>query len=540
VSAVYLILGAGLFTACSEVVALDQTLQKLEPVRIDVDNSTRPACLPGTRTRILQSIQDWASHPSVEQRILWLSGLTGSGKTTISTTIANHFNEEGCLGAHMFFDRRAMERSRPFSVVRTLAHRLGSFDPRIGTAIAKIMSITSNITQLPLVRQFTTLIINPLLSLPTTETPIVIVLDALDECGNDPSDREALLATLAVESAKLPSIIRIIITSRKEPDIMTAFMAKPHILVEELDITTDDNKEDIRFFLETEMSKILILNSRLRLPSDWPGDDKIQDLVRRAAGLFVWASTACLFIKGHAPQKRLDTLLQGDIDANAQSALDRLYITALKSVSSGGDEDFQSDFRSIMGVIIVARDPLSDEAIDTLLRLERPSCHTISKLGCVLHWTDGKPVRILHPSFADCLSNRLRCDSDALYIDIQLHNKRLATHSLQYLDTILKTNICNLTLSPAPVQVNLPEAISYASRFWIDHVISMTELDQCFANELEQFLFRHLLHWLEAMSLLQKSREAIPLLRSLLTWAEVSHFCCLNKRKLDAGCDRHI
>jgi hypothetical protein len=82
----------------------------------------------------------------------------------------------------------------------------------------------------------------------------------------------------------------------------------------------------------------------------WPEDEKIRALEMRAAGLFVWASTACLFIgESHEPPKRLDMLLQDDIDANAQSALDDLYATALESVDNGNDEDFRSDFLSIMG-----------------------------------------------------------------------------------------------------------------------------------------------------------------------------------------------
>jgi hypothetical protein len=159
-----------------------------------------------------------------------------------------------------------------------------------------------------------------------------------------------------------------------------------------------------------------------------PGLDKIHALAKRAAGLFVWASTACLFIGGHDPPKRLDLLLPGDVDANAQSALDVLYATALKYVDNGNDEDFRSDFLSILGTITIARTPLSDETLDILLCCKRPSRHTIFKLGCVLYWDERVPIRIIHPSFTDYLSNRLRSGSDPLYIDTQLHNERLAIH----------------------------------------------------------------------------------------------------------------
>jgi hypothetical protein len=506
------------------LLALDRTLRKLEPARMNASN--RSTCLEGTRMQLLQSITDWASHPSVDQRILWLHGLVGSGKSTISTTIANFFDERRCLGAFVFFNRDVEERRQPSSVFRTIAHQLSLFDRRIGTAIAEIIETTSNITQMTIPRQFTQLVVNPLLSLPKSEQPTVIILDALDECG-DANGREDLLATLVTKFIDLPSEIRIIITSRKEPDIMTAFMAKPHILVQELDLTSLHNMEDIEAFVRSRMSTIRLRNSLLQSMHSWPEDGKIHALVMRAAGLFVWASTACLFIgQSHDPPKRLDMLLEGDVDADAQSALNDLYATALESVANGDDEDFRSDFLSIMGMIIVARNPLSDETIDTLLCLERPSRHTIVKLGCVLRWADGEPIRVIHPSFTDYLSNRLQCGSDAFYIDTQLHNRRLAVCSLRYLDGVLRRNLCGLTLSQTPITTDISEATSYASMSWIAHVTEVTEEAESLADLLQQFLSRHLLHWLEVMSILNMSRDVIASLRNLLIWVEVSSFHC--------------
>jgi hypothetical protein len=352
--------------------------------------------------------------------------------------------------------------------------------------------------------------------------PLVIVIDALDECGNANS-REQLLEALVNKSVELPLAVRIIITSRKEPDILAAFTGKSHVLVQQLDLTTHHNMEDILIFLRNRMSNIKSRNPELRLAPDWPGCDKIRALAERAAGLFVWASTACLFIGGHDPPKRLDLLLQGDVDPNSQSALDDLYATALKSADNGNDEDFRSDFLSIMGAIIVARNPLSDEAIDTLLCLKRRSLHTIIKLGSVLHWSKGEPIRVIHPSFADYLSTRLRREYDALYIDTQLHHRQLAMHCLRYLDGVLRRNLCDLKLSTEPIPTKIAESVSYASASWITHVIHMTRAPECFGDELERFLSKHLLHWLEAMGVLKKSRDASVLLRSLLNWVEVSH-----------------
>jgi hypothetical protein len=116
-------------------------------------------------------------------------------------------------------------------------------------------------------------------------------------------------------------------------------------------------------------------------------------------------------------------LLANDASANAESALDALYMTALQSIGRLDDEDFRMDFCSVVGAILTARNPISDRVIDALLSLNRPSIH---RLGCVLRWSANEPVRIPHPSFADF---QIVCDAALgigilmrhYIIDISLH-----------------------------------------------------------------------------------------------------------------------
>ena len=60
----------------------------------------------------------------------------------------------------------------------------------------------------------------------------------------------------------------------------------------------------------------------LRLDKNWPGDVVFRKLVKRASGLFVWASTASEFIHGHDPRRRLDVILNGEAGLGAENALD--------------------------------------------------------------------------------------------------------------------------------------------------------------------------------------------------------------------------
>ncbi|KAJ7853413.1 hypothetical protein B0H13DRAFT_1642920, partial [Mycena leptocephala] len=73
-----------------------------------MDASDRKLCLPGTRKDLLSLITNWVTtppNPKNPGNILWLQGVAGAGKSTISTSVSEHFRELKCLGAFLFFSR---------------------------------------------------------------------------------------------------------------------------------------------------------------------------------------------------------------------------------------------------------------------------------------------------------------------------------------------------------------------------------------------------------------------------------------------------
>jgi hypothetical protein len=205
----------------------------------------------------------------------------------------------------------------------------------------------------------------------------------------------------------------------------------------------------------------------------------------------------------------------------AESALDVLYQTALEHAGRWDDPDFVTDFRAILGVVLATKDSLSVSAIDSLLGTAdgRPSIHTISLLGCVLYSTPR--VRVLHPSFVEFLSNKERCQKQIWFIDLGYQHVRLATLCLDRLSGVLRRNICNLTLSCSVTEGSLPEDVSYACIFWIEHIDLMRESVVLVAEHIDTFVHLHLLHWLEAMSILHYSRQCPRLLQRLLHCIQV-------------------
>jgi NACHT domain len=486
----------------------------------------RTTCLDNTRLDVIKFIIDWIADESDDRkRVLWLNGLAGSGKSTLSTTIASTMRDLHLLGAFFFFDRDIPERNAS-TLIRTLAYQLALFDVSIGAEVSRIAESIPRIAEMPLDFQFTNLLsAQALKAVEWSGGPVVVVIDGLDECGSE-TDRKVLLLALSKGFSNLPSFMRVVIVSRPETDIEDMLASHEVVHPYSLDIDSVATQEDISKFLRHRFSDIRMTMKHSQLGADWPGDDKIRSLTNSAGGLFVWASTACLYIKSYKPDERLNELItqQSEVDSSGPFVqLDTLYKTGLQSAGLWDNDSFRTDCRNILGAILCARIPLSHSTIDSLLALPRSgsSLESISRLGCVLRISETEGIRTLHPSFHDYLSRR--CSGEPWSIDLELHNARLARHCIQFLDNTLRENICGLTL-PHPVQNESPsEAISYACKFWVEHICLITDAADDIGDLIYGFLCRHLLHWMEVLALLKHHGNTIRSLRNLLDWLQV---CC--------------
>ena len=490
-----------------------------------MDASHREECQEDTRADIMAAVKEWADNTEALANIFWLRGLAGSGKSTLATTLANYFREAGRLGAFLFFNRD--EQCDPATILGTIAYLIGTTYPKAGAEISNALKNWANFRSSPLRVQFQKLLIDPLSAdgiFDKTQRPIV-VLDALDECGTS-TQRKRLLEIFVQYCAFLP--FRILITSRSEHDILAAFGRCDHVYTHELSITSVANSHDIDSYLRRRLKSIRENALHLDLGDDWPRENDVHKLVERAAGLFVWASTALDFIEEYDPRESMEMLLERNPQADAERAIDDLYTTALENAGNWKHRSFVADFRAVIGLILVARRPLSNFAIDSLLRslnkTAKACLHTVSYFGCVLQAQESKAVRFLHPSFADFLTDRTRCGRDYWYFDQAEYNTLLAHQCLQHLRNTLKYNMCNLTLSIPLENQSLAEDVAYACIFWIDHVCAIEGRNDIITGLVVDFLRRHLLHWFEAMSILRRSRDTIALLDRLLVWTEVSLF----------------
>jgi len=511
----------------------------------------RRRCFLGTRIELLNRIREWSRNADGKY-IFWLHGMAGTGKSTIALTVAHDLKEDKRLGASFFFQigQNDLSSCEKFitSLAVNLADNLPFLKPHICDALDKNPEIATN----PLPDQWTRLILEPLKSSPQSPT-VILVIDALDECkGKD--DIELILQFLEKGKDFYSYGLRVLVTSRPRNPIRSGsgtFGNLSKDVYEEFslhDIDDESIKHDISIFFEQELKNIRDKRQgKEDVPPDWPGKERMDRLIEKADKLFIYAETACRFIQASPPGRlrlssavlrvdhRLSLILEGKKDIGTPTSnLDQLYNNILNSsfpkVNQEEEEGLKQDFKSIVGSIAILFDPLSTTSLAKLLGVRKSDVECmLEPLFAVLDvpLSQNSPVRLLHPSFRDFLLNRDR--SADFWVDEKKAHHDLAMSCLRLMPPNLKRDICGLgapgfltgEVKGHLVQQRLPLDLQYACRFWVQHLqCSKVKADDY--KEVYTFLQKHLLHWLEALSLIGKTSEGIFAITLLEHIIEVS------------------
>ncbi|KIK53730.1 hypothetical protein GYMLUDRAFT_111792, partial [Collybiopsis luxurians FD-317 M1] len=98
-------------------------------------------CTPGTRVQILEDIKDWAiSSDPGSPSAYWISGMAGTGKSTIAISVCNILKSEEILAGSFFCSRQIAECRDYRSIVPTLAYQLAKISSAFATALVAILS----------------------------------------------------------------------------------------------------------------------------------------------------------------------------------------------------------------------------------------------------------------------------------------------------------------------------------------------------------------------------------------------------------------
>jgi hypothetical protein len=326
-------------------------------------------------------IYDWADGKDGqdERCIFWLNGLAGTGKSTISHTVAHRYNKQKRLGASFFFSKGGGDVSHAGKFFTSLAVQLAFNVPSLRQYICEAVTKRSDIASLSLSEQWRQLVLSPLSNLQSKSCQsYILIVDALDEC-EDNEDVRIILQLLA-EARSLTVQLRVFLTSRPEIPIRHGICHIPQAEHQDFilhNVPPTIVNHDISLFLEYNLG---IIRQEWTLGADWPGEVALRQLVLYACGLFIWAATACRFIREgkRFARKRLDTILKGSSSTITapEKHLNEIYLTVLKHsiTSEYSDEEKEEVYdilKQTLGSIVVLFSPLSTYSLSRLLDLPR-------------------------------------------------------------------------------------------------------------------------------------------------------------------------
>jgi len=144
--------------------------------------------------------------------------------------------------------------------------------------------------------------------------PTLIVIDGLEEItGKDV--QVDIIKIIGNTMKDIPLPLRFLVSSRPEPHIVEAIQSlrsrflKDHISIMDLreDVLVH---RDIRRYFKVKFAEIRAKDNCL--PPDWPGEEVVDQLVDKASGQFIYATTVMPYImfEYHSPEERL-AIIQG-------------------------------------------------------------------------------------------------------------------------------------------------------------------------------------------------------------------------------------
>lgn len=489
-------------------------------------------CLRGTRTQVLLQLEKWSQNPQ-DQRVYWLNGHAGSGKTTIAHTFCERAFADKQLGASFFCSRDFVDRSDLLCIFPTLSYQLATQVPAFRAHVVKTLRSRSHYTLESLSSQLKELLIEPLKA---SGLATVIAIDALDECKDD-EPASAILSLLGRYIHEIP-LVKFMITGRPEAPIRKGFrlpLMKPITTVFVLhDVEQSQVDQDITLYFRTRLPELVKDWSDLELPSPWPSDDEIKILTEKAAGLFIFAATAVSLITsiGHEPIKQLAlvTCSPTSYVHEGQWGIDELYSKILEGGygAMSSDPSYFLNLRQVWGCIITAYNPLTKESLVNLLERDfNVIAASLRLLHSVLLVPDSHSafIRIYHKSFPDYITDSSRCTDVKFFLDPKVHHAEMAVHCLGMMKRNLKRNICDLPpytvnkdITSKVKDASVSYALEYACRFWVKHLCYTKKSSDLLLDSIRDFLKSYQIFWFEVMSLVGDLGRVVYSLKELQTW----------------------
>ncbi|XP_006459799.1 hypothetical protein AGABI2DRAFT_219165, partial [Agaricus bisporus var. bisporus H97] len=268
----------------------------------EVDSSDRhppPRCHPGTRLAIIHRCLDFIVQCKDKEKLRWIVGPAGVGKTAVMQIVAEETPANVILGASIFLSTNG--RKNGTKIITTIAYQLAVNCAPYRRFLERETTRDPSLHQKSLPAQFKKFISEPFIlrNLFGSSHRYVVIIDGLDECDNPHLQRELLelISSFCLGNPKSPIVW--IVASRPEPHITSFFEDNKYSSVytkEEMMIDSDEACEDAQLYLRDELSKIKLADPTLEHKQEWPSQLEFTKIATAAGGLFAYASTVIRYI----------------------------------------------------------------------------------------------------------------------------------------------------------------------------------------------------------------------------------------------------
>ena len=482
-------------------------------------------CMEGTREALLNQIMAWAANESDTSNIYWIYGLPGIGKTSLAHSICEKLHNKRRLAGAFFCQRDDANMSDLRNIFPTLISKLAEVFPPFRSIVADRLRSDPNLTSKSMKDSLFLDFICNLSRCP--KHVLVIVIDALDECGDD-QNRPALLKVLT-EAASLAPWLKIIVTSRPEDEIQHFFDRLPRSSYSRYDLATDQKaRADLQTFAQSQFE---LVAKKWCLPTPWPEQPLFDGVIAQANGLFIFIKTLVLTLKQcEDPDETLKAVLQDSAGAGLKP-LYNLYSSILKARSVPNN----ADFRQMIGVLLTAAPyrTLCEESVAELAGVRTNLVKKwVNDLSSLLYRDEAANggVRVRHLSISDFFVS----DHCAYQVNLEDANMQLGIACLKTMVAQLRFNICKLEDSrlanvdvndlPSRINKHISDVLQYSSLHWSNHLCFTPDNgDRCVWGKLKEF-FGGLygLFWIEVLSIMGMVPIGAPSLRRIISWAKVS------------------
>ena len=363
--------------------------------------------------------------------------------------------------------------------------------------------------------------------LDSTHATTYLLVDALDECETGLSD---LLKLIARAKSTSSASLKWIVSSRNRDDIEQELEFGNKEAKLSLELNANHISEAVATYIHHRISRLKALQrNRILLKQ------VREQLLHNSSGTFLWVALVIQEMQKYRSSAAIIELLK-----RTPQGLTPLYDRMLQQIQQFKGPNHKLCILTL-AIVTHGYRPFHLHELCCLVGLDRKlygigDMENIISMCSSFLTIQGDYIYLIHQSAKDYLS-KVNVFAGIFPSGVSAIHHRIFRKSLQSLSAKLRRNIYNLAdpgVSASEIANFRPDPdplfdLRYSCTYWLDHYLEAlsTSAEGILSKEIEEvsdFFKKHLLHWLESLSLIGEVRHGILTLKRLVHQQQVCGF----------------